>query len=103
MDNEELQKEFTDLALSAWAMDYYQVRLAILSKLRAELPRMAGTLLDVGCGRSPYKKVVLSPPGRITKYIGMDFPSEQYSKRPDLEWDGVTIPLPTLLALKTCS
>jgi len=94
VENDELDREFIDLTPSAWAMDYYQPRLAILSKIREELPRITGTLLDVGCGRSPYKKVLVSSPARVTKYIGMDFPSRQYTKAPDLEWDGVTIPLP---------
>jgi len=87
LDNEELQKEFTDLALSAWAMDYYQVRLAILSKLRAELPRMAGTLLDVGCGRSPYKKVVLSPPAASQSTLEWIFPVS--SIRKGRTWNGM--------------
>jgi len=75
-------------------MDFYQTRLAILQKVRLELPRLGGTLLDVGCGRSPYKKMLLSPPGQVTEYIGMDFPSDRYTKTPNLEWDGITIPLP---------
>jgi SAM-dependent methyltransferase len=94
MSEEDFLKEFIDPECTPWTMDTYQPRVAILRKIRTELEHMHGTLLDVGCGRSPYRDVVLSPPGKVAKYVGMDLKSDQYTNQPDLEWDGVTIPLP---------
>jgi SAM-dependent methyltransferase len=79
-------------------IDTYYVRLSILRALRQALPDLSGTVLDCGCGISPYKPVLLSKPSAVTAYIGLDLKSEiklaSYTQRPDLEWDGTTIPLP---------
>ncbi|MDD2542615.1 MAG: methyltransferase domain-containing protein [Desulfuromonadaceae bacterium] len=54
-----------------------------------------GVLLDVGCGEMPYKSLILSCPG-ITDYIGLDIenPHYQAKSKPDMYWDGASIPLP---------
>lgn len=70
---------------------YGNVRL-LLEALRRNLGNMKGDVLDVGCGRMPYKTLILSEPSRATKYIGMDIPNGNYSA-PDLFWDGRAIPL----------
>jgi SAM-dependent methyltransferase len=54
---------------------------------------LTGALLDVGCGWSPYRSVLLAPGTRITRYIGLDLESGLYKSQPDLTWDGRTIPL----------
>lgn len=41
---------------------------SIWSDLAAELPKVSGTVLDVGCGAQPYR--ILLPPG--VRYIGID-------------------------------
>jgi SAM-dependent methyltransferase len=71
---------------------YGNVRL-LLGAVQRALPRVHGEVLDVGCGYMPYKRLVLATPSRATRYIGLDLPDTNYP-RPDLEWDGVTIPLP---------
>ena len=70
-------------------------RRAILNALIEELPNFRGTMLDVGCGRMPYKPILLAPPSGVTNYIGLDLPGGQYAQFGpfDLEWDGKTIPL----------
>ncbi len=73
-------------------LDLCGARRSILSALRRELPRLTGTVLDIGCGHMPYKTLVLSPPSRATQYIGIDLPNNEY-REPDLAWDGRTIPL----------
>jgi SAM-dependent methyltransferase len=40
----------------------------------------------------PYKSLVLAPPSRAERYIGLDLKDNIYEK-PDLEWDGRNIPL----------
>ena len=73
-------------------LDSFGNRRLILAALTAALPGFSGTVLDVGCGHKPYKPLLLSPPSRATRYIGLDLPDNCYSQ-PDIEWDGHTIPL----------
>src|SRR5258706_7312881 len=68
------------------------VRNGIRRQLSGALSQFSGTLLDVGCGQMPYKKLVESPPSRVKRYIGLDLRDRPYCI-PDLEWDGKTIPL----------
>jgi SAM-dependent methyltransferase len=75
-------------------MDIYHAQNAILKCLRANIDQFHGTLLDIGCGKMPYKPLILAAPSRVKKYIGMDFLDGAYGK-PDLGWDGKHIPLDT--------
>jgi SAM-dependent methyltransferase len=76
-------------------LDIQLSRRAILAALTEQLPNFYGTMLDVGCGRMPYRPILLAPPSRITNYIGLDLPEGQYAQFGpfDLEWDGQHIPL----------
>lgn len=87
-------EEYIRPRLDAWNMDVYFSRLSILQALRRAVPHMSGLLLDVGCGWSPYRSVVLGPGSAVTQYVGLDLEGGQYSRQPDLTWDGITIPLP---------
>ena len=87
-------RDFLDPACSPSTVDIFHDRSAILRTLRREMPAFHGTLLDIGCGYMPYKPLVLAPPSRVTRYIGMDFKNGDY-QQPDLEWDGRSIPLDT--------
>ena len=53
---------------------------------------LQSAVLDVGCGRMPYKSVILAPPSKASRYIGLDLAGNTFGK-PDIEWDGTTIPL----------
>jgi SAM-dependent methyltransferase len=77
-------------------LDLFLSRKAILHALTGQLPNLKGTILDVGCGRMPYKTILLAPPSRVTKYIGLDLASGYYQQFGpfDLTWDGYSIPLP---------
>jgi SAM-dependent methyltransferase len=72
--------------------NYANVRL-LLGAVRRALCNFKGEVLDVGCGRMPYKSLILSEPSRATHCIGLDLPANDYGS-PDLVWDGRTIPLP---------
>ncbi|MDP4151673.1 MAG: class I SAM-dependent methyltransferase [Bacteroidota bacterium] len=78
-------------------IDRFYVRSSIYAALKAAVPHLSGTLLDVGCGKMPYKSVLMRPQGRTEKYLGLDLDipvTEGYAAaRPDLLWDGKTIPL----------
>jgi SAM-dependent methyltransferase len=73
-------------------------RRAILEALKSHLSDLRGTVLDIGCGKMPYKTLLVAPPSRATKYLGLDLRADlrfrtYQNERPDLEWDGRTIPL----------
>jgi SAM-dependent methyltransferase len=79
-------------------IDRYYVRSSILGAIRESRQYLTGVLLDVGCGKMPYKEILLQPQGSSEKYLGldMDIPvTTGYSgATPDLLWEGKTIPLP---------
>jgi SAM-dependent methyltransferase len=85
-------RDFLAPVCSPSTVDIFHDRSAILRALRQVMNEFHGTLLDIGCGYMPYKPLVLAPPSRVTRYIGMDFRNGEYQP-PDLEWDGRIIPL----------
>ncbi len=83
-----MQSEFIEVQCTAQFLDRFTVRNSIVRALEDALPLMNGTILDVGCGRMPYRELLLSAPSRATKYIGLDLAREEYATTPDLVWDG---------------
>lgn len=85
----------TFLSPSFQQLDVYLSRRTILSALTAQLPNFYGTFLDIGCGQMPYRPLLLGPPSRIKKYLGLDLEGGRYKKFGpfDVEWDGKTMPL----------
>jgi hypothetical protein len=69
--------------------DIFLVCSAILRDLQGTTRSFSGTLLDVGCGHMPYKSLVLAPPSRATRYVGLDLESSTYEAKPDhpLGWE----------------
>jgi SAM-dependent methyltransferase len=86
-----MSDEFTNPVCAPWSLDAFGPRRSILAALTREAPNFTGTFLDVGCGRMPYR-AMLTAPGRIRKYIGLDLGRDTYGQ-PDLLWDGAIIPL----------
>jgi SAM-dependent methyltransferase len=75
-------------------LELFLVRSAILRALQDTAQYFSGTLLDVGCGHMLYKPLVLAPPSRKTRYVGLDLERSTYGAKSDLLWDGNRIPLP---------
>jgi len=84
--------DFLNPVCNSRTIDIFHAHKAILDSLRRNLAKFHGTLLDIGCGKMPYKPLLLAPPSRVQKYIGMDVPDNNYGK-PDVGWDGYSIPL----------
>jgi SAM-dependent methyltransferase len=84
--------EFLNPLCSSATLDIFVVRRAIVDALSEQVPKLYGTVADIGCGYMPYKSLVLDPPSRVERYLGIDLANSAYH-RPDLEWDGRTIPL----------
>jgi SAM-dependent methyltransferase len=92
-------QDFLDPVFSLKTIDVFWGRREIVKALTEQLDRFEGTVLDLGCGRMPYRSLILSYADRVQRYIGMDLRSDLRDYRyadcgpPDLEWDGKIIPL----------
>jgi len=55
---------------------------------------LRGNLVDLGCGRMPYKSIIKEY-SNVNNYVGIDIENEIYQKesKPDLFWDGNKIPV----------
>lgn len=85
------------LPLTPNTQDLYHVRTSIRQALRSQLPRFRGSVLDIGCGTQPYRRLLTSPPSSIVRYVGMDLganPMTGYRRvTPDITWDGRRMPV----------
>ncbi|HEX8736663.1 MAG TPA: methyltransferase domain-containing protein [Pyrinomonadaceae bacterium] len=93
----QIEEEFLSIPLRPRTMFFYSARTAILESVKEESRLFYGTVLDVGCGFMPYKKLIEAN-RQVKKYIGMDFEQTAagiYDVRvePDLKWGGREIPL----------
>jgi SAM-dependent methyltransferase len=70
----------------------YRLRGDILHSITEQMHNFYGTFLDVGCGRMPYKDLILSPPSRVKRYVGADLLDNPHGQ-PDIVFDGQHIPL----------
>ena len=86
---------FINIPFTISNLDRYIVRTAILGAIKENLPYFNGKMLDIGCGKMPYRSFIKSN-STITEYIGIDIETAaEYDPnvRPDYTWDGITIPL----------
>jgi SAM-dependent methyltransferase len=92
--NRQIDEEFLCIPLRPRTMFFYSARTAILESVKEETRLFCGTVLDVGCGFMPYKKLIEANP-KVTEYVGMDLEKATYYDQiePDLKWDGHNIPL----------
>lgn len=90
----DLHEQFIDIPLDRQHIHIYPVRMGIVRALRESLPEMRGALLDIGCGYSPYRQLFLSPGSKVERCLGLDMADQRsYANKPDLVWDGTSIPL----------
>lgn len=85
---------FLNVEFSKSNLDRYYIRNAILNALSNSMGTFKGTLLDIGCGKMPYKNYILQN-SSVNKYIGLDIENAiEYdtSIKPDFTWDGITMP-----------
>ena len=70
---------------------FYFARRGLLGELRGFFPELAGEVLDVGCGRKPYRAQVPA-----TRYVGLevDTPVTRALGAADAFYDGRTFPFP---------
>lgn len=87
-------EKFIDISLTKSNLDIFYVRKSILKALKETLPHFEGKILDIGCGKMPYRNYILDN-SKVTEYIGLDIETALvYDKevRPDYLWDGIKMP-----------
>ena len=52
-------------------MDLWPIRKSILAALRKSYPMFHGDLIDIGCGKMPYKEEIMHKT-KISSYTGLD-------------------------------
>jgi len=85
---------FTNIPFTKENLDRYYIRTSIFNALNEILPKLKGNLLDIGCGKMPYKNYILEN-SKVIKYIGLDIENAlEYDNaiNPDFTWNGKTMP-----------
>lgn len=85
---------FINIQFTEHNLDRYGIRSAIFNSLAKALPNFGNVLLDVGCGKMPYREYILHN-SKVTTYTGLDIESSlvyDQAVRPDITWDGRVMP-----------
>jgi len=94
--NDLVERYYTNIKIDKKYLELYTVRTAIFDSIKENLSKFNGIILDIGCGIMPYREFILVNRDK-TSYIGIDFEkpagAEYEMVKPDLFWDGFTIPL----------
>jgi len=87
--------DFIDTPLNGDTLYLYVVRRSLQAALDKNMHHCRGTVLDLGCGEMPYKDYLIGRNRNISHYIGVDinFSPDHQTTRPDLFWDGKSIPV----------
>jgi SAM-dependent methyltransferase len=85
---------FTQLELNRHTLDIYYARTSIFRAVDDASNDMSGTLLDIGCGKMPYREHIMAK-SKLSSYVGLDIDAAlQYDAKvkPDFFWDGSRMP-----------
>ena len=85
---------FTTIPFTTENLDCFFIRTSILKALTSAIKEFDGKLLDIGCGKMPYKEYIFKN-SNISEYVGLDIESAlKYEKtiKPDFTWDGIKMP-----------
>jgi SAM-dependent methyltransferase len=85
------EQQFNPGFAGLWLNPFYHARRALFRTVKQLAPQLDGRILDVGCGRKPYKE--LFPTG---DYVGLeiDTPENRAKKRADYFYNGQVFPFP---------
>ncbi|TAN35197.1 class I SAM-dependent methyltransferase [Patescibacteria group bacterium] len=84
-----LKQQYTPGFLGLWLNPFYHARSELGKAIGQMAPSMRGRLLDVGCGRKPYREMFLA-----NEYVGLeiDTPENRANKQADFFYDGNSFP-----------
>jgi len=94
MSKKNLYDNFIQIELSDSNLDRYYIRTSILNALKENLVKLSGEILDIGCGKMPYKEYILKN-SKVTNYIGLDIEEAivyDSEVKPDFTWNGINMP-----------
>lgn len=86
--------KFIGVKLKEASLDIFYVRKSIFEALKECCRDAHGKLLDIGCGKMPYRQYILSN-SLVKEYIGLDIEGAliyDQSVKPDYTWNGVDMP-----------
>lgn len=88
------EDQFINIKFNIYNIQVYFIRKSIFSFIKSNLNKLEGKLLDIGCGKMPYKEFILKN-SNVTTYIGIDIEKAHYDDIivPDLVWNGENIPI----------
>ncbi len=89
-----MKDNFVNIEFNITTLDIYLIRTSILKAINEYLGLFSGSLLDIGCGKMPYKAYLFKH-SKIKTYIGLDIESAlEYDKgvKPDITWNGISMP-----------
>lgn len=87
--------EFFPDQLTKINLDTYVARASLIDALSSVLNLFDGDLIDVGCGKMPYKAFILNN-SKVKSYTGLDIENARIYdvvNKPDITWDGVCMPI----------
>lgn len=85
---------FTDIPFNSENLDRFYIRTSILNAINSNISNFKGELLDVGCGKMPYRNHLFEH-STIQRYIGLDIHGAllyDAHTKPDFTWDGKKMP-----------
>ena len=86
--------QFINIPFTDANIDRYTIRNAIFKAIEKSTYLFSGSLLDIGCGKMPYKSYILEH-SNVENYTGLDIESAlSYDNKikPDHTWDGIKMP-----------
>lgn len=85
---------FINVPFTKGNLDRYYIRTSIFKALMSNLPKFKGKILDIGCGKMPYKDYILKN-SSVSEYVGLDIENAliyEANIKPDFTWDGKIMP-----------
>lgn len=84
-----LRQQYAPGVLGLWLNPFYHSRRQLRCVVEQLSKNMSGRLLDVGCGRKPYRELFLTD-----EYVGLeiDTPANRANKQADYFYDGKSFP-----------
>ena len=88
-------KDYRKIKYQDSIIDTYYPLTRRVELIQRVMPYFGENHLDIGCGRLPFKNMILEE-GSVKNYIGLDIENPIHQSgdfKPDIFWDGKTIPL----------
>lgn len=89
-----MDKDFINIPFTTENLDRFHIRTSIFNSLKENLISFNGDLLDIGCGKMPYKNYILEN-SKVNHYVGLDIENAlEYDAtiKADYMWDGKKMP-----------